>query len=258
MSGKPHHTMAYLTGRLQPLVFFAWLYAYLWLLFGDRYRAFIQPRFWLLVILGAVITFLFLISTLWRRWPHGHGPTGTGLWIRAAILCLPLLYLWTAFGAGLGAHALTKRSLEMLGPLAPLLQSAGPSPNVDAKNPTDNTIKGMVPLSNLMFKSERYLGRHIVTEGKVFRRKGMPKNQFMLFRFFMICCAADAIPLLITVNSPVPVNLKNDLWVRVEGRLQRGPNPKSSPYIAAEKIKTLPTPPPGKQYLYFSFSRDSR
>jgi uncharacterized repeat protein (TIGR03943 family) len=92
----------------------------------------------------------------------------------------------------------------------------------------------------------------VTTEGMVYRSVKNGGNTFMLFRFAIVCCAADALPLAVTVKSTAADILNNDAWVRVEGifaiETLKG---KQVTSITADVIQSIPQPPPEKRYLFF-------
>ncbi len=60
-------------------------------------------------------------------------------------------------------------------------------------------------------------GQRVVTEGRVFRDESLPAGTVGLYRFVIVCCAADAIPVQVVLRSADAARLPNDGWVRVEG-----------------------------------------
>jgi putative membrane protein len=106
----------------------------------------------------------------------------------------------------------------------------------------------------------RFLGHPMTLQGFVYRPRGLPSNYFILTRYFIFCCIADASPLGVVVESPAASQLKNDQWVSVSGVLQtrqlpRGiaqyqptswyPN-RDQPVLVASNIHRIPEP----QYPY--------
>jgi putative membrane protein len=106
----------------------------------------------------------------------------------------------------------------------------------------------------------RFLGHQTTLQGFVYHPRGLPSNCFILTRYFIFCCIADASPLGVVVESPAASQLKNDQWVSVSGVLQtrqlpRGiaqyqptswyPN-RDQPVLVASNIHRIPEP----QYPY--------
>lgn len=98
---------------------------------------------------------------------------------------------------------------------------------------------------------DRLLGRKTRVRGGIFKDDRYPEDLRVLFRFAMLCCAADAFPvgILVRPQEGAPA-MVNDDWVRIEGILRRIPvNGAPHPVIEAVRIEVLPPPPPGDRYL---------
>jgi uncharacterized membrane protein YcgQ (UPF0703/DUF1980 family) len=68
----------------------------------------------------------------------------------------------------------------------------------------------------------------------------------------MVCCAADALPLSVLVETDNPEEFEQDRWVRVEGTLSlKSMGDLVSPHIKADRISLVA--PPKNKYLYPSF-----
>ena len=62
-------------------------------------------------------------------------------------------------------------------------------------------------------------GEDVTFVGFVNRDAGMPADEFILTRFLISCCVADALSVEVRVAGAPPGELKQDQWVRVEGKL---------------------------------------
>jgi uncharacterized repeat protein (TIGR03943 family) len=230
---------------LPVITYVLWLNAYYWLFKGGRYKAFIQPKLWPLLILALLILLAFTATFIARFSMKGRVALSLDTSIKAAILVLPLFFLWSIYGRSLGADAFAKRSL----------------------NPGQITIKGKsnpfkslpntfadrtVSLLDLLAEPERFDGKRVATEGMVYRNANASENAFMLFRFAVVCCAADALPLSVTVKTAAARTVNSDAWLKVEGIFKletiKGRYVAS---IAADSIQPIPMPPPEKRYLFF-------
>jgi putative membrane protein len=103
----------------------------------------------------------------------------------------------------------------------------------------------------------RYLGHNVTIEGFVYHPPGLPANDFIITRYFIFCCIADAAPLGVAVESPIAATLKNDEWVSVSGVMQNQtlptllnqydptnwyPQNHTQPVIVAKSVKRIPVP----------------
>jgi len=87
-----------------------------------------------------------------------------------------------------------------------------------------------------------------VYHGKHSAEKKLPEDVFLLVRFRMWCCAADAVPMYLPVHWVGAAKLEADRWVRVRGRLtftqQKG---RRIPRLEADHIDLIK--PPHNQYM---------
>jgi uncharacterized repeat protein (TIGR03943 family) len=244
MRGKFKKHFAVLTLSLPAIIYITWLAAYYWLLEAGRYKAFIQPRLWPLLVMALV----FLLAYIAAFISHFPGESGSvsksDRWLQAAILFVPVVFLGAIYGQSLGTHALTKRALDTDQPLTITgFSPQGSPPTTDA--PTSSLLE-------LMTHTAHFNGKRVAAEGMVYRKEHSDRNKFRLFRFLVVCCAADALPLVVRVNSKIAGKFDNDDWVRVEGifRFEMVDDRKVAS-IAADSIRRIPSPPPEKRYLFF-------
>jgi len=220
-------------------LFLAWAGTYAWILVNERYQIFLRPGFWILLLLALCISFAFLIAVLFRPRPAGHVTSGATLWIRLGVLLLPLFYLVLAQDEPLGSHAFKSRSI------APAFSRALTQSKASKKMSKD----GKVTLLEILQDFKEYRGKRIVTEGMVYRDEVVPARHFLVFRFLIVCCAADALPAGALVAYDKADAFEVDSWVRVEGILGlKVVEGLPFPCIDAEKIITIDTPK--LPYLY--------
>jgi len=230
---------------LPVVVFIIWIETYYWLLQAGHYKAFIQPKLWPLLVLAPMVLLAFVAVFIARfRWAQSNlGQIEA--WIRAAILLTPVVFLGAIYGQSLGAHAFSKRAVKF-GTVITLPDS------VDIASPLKDTIFNAPTLLDLLKYSERFAGKQVVTDGIAFRDADTPENSFMMFRFAIVCCAADALPLSVLVESSESATLANDSWVRVAGRFKLDIiEGKSIPVIEAAAVQPIAPPPPEQRYLFF-------
>jgi len=84
----------------------------------------------------------------------------------------------------------------------------------------------------------------VAVEGMVYGNVKDSSGSFMLVRFLITCCAADATPLGIKVIWSGPVAPKNS-WVVVRGKVSCT---EGEPCFIAEEVRQLPSP--SNPYLY--------
>jgi putative membrane protein len=243
---RPEKWSRLILGLIPIFVLIAILDALVWLITSDTYTAYLHPRFGLFLLIGSVILAGFIVALMLGRLSPPAGSSGEIL-SRAVVLLIPLLFLYTAFGQGMGGHAFSKKFVGNEQAL-PYVFTDDPPPEDDAENGKDALLtllqinQQMVPLQ----------GKRVLTEGFVYTDANMPADQLMLFRFAMICCAADTTPVWLFVNKEGLGTFEPESWVRVAGVLEiANLNGKTVPMIMADTITQIPSPPPGAQYLYF-------
>jgi putative membrane protein len=245
------------TRRVPALVFLSWLCAYVWLMKGGRYAAYLNPKLWPFLVMAVTIALLFLISEIRRSRTRAHIRGGAEMWLQAILLGLPLLFLWVIHGESLGAHTLTKRSLSLnMG--AP---AAGQSTDADPAGSfsKDGAVEAVTLLELKIDRRQELIGKRVSTDGIVYRGKErlrdflleeLPAGSFILFRFRVICCAADAVPIGVLVSGDNS-DLKDNGWIRVTGQyVIREIGGDAVPCIKAEEVHEIPAPPPEQRYLF--------
>ncbi|WP_409340323.1 TIGR03943 family putative permease subunit [Paenibacillus sp. MBLB4367] len=65
--------------------------------------------------------------------------------------------------------------------------------------------------------SNNFLGKKIELSGFVYRENDMKPEQFVIARFGVSCCSADASPFGVMVESAMAINLPKDSWVKIKG-----------------------------------------
>jgi uncharacterized repeat protein (TIGR03943 family) len=227
-------------GRWRGLILFAWT-ASLGLLLGfGRYSLFIRPTLWPLILCNVVVLLLFLIAMFVRPVHGGARGISAASWVRGGMLLLPLLYMGSmltgAAASGLNRFALQKRSLG-LGWASDAL-----APAQDDSTATLDT-KQAISLGYITRHLHGLSGSRVIAEGRVSFDDTLPAGQFVIYRFVIVCCAADAIPVQVVVKSPRPVAFKNDDWIRVGGIVRTEvQNGKTVPMIEADQIDPIATP----------------
>ena len=242
---KIHKIIIILTACLPALIYISWLNAYYWLLEDGRYKAFIQPKLWPLLILALILLLAFTAAFISQFSLKSMVSIQFDAWIKAAILILPVIFLWTIYGQSLGADAFAKRLLHTG-------QSVSLKTTKLNEIPSRALSDNATTLLDLILYAEKFNGKRVAVEGMVYRGAKVDEISFKLFRFAVACCAADALPFSIKVKTTTEENLPNDTWVRVEGLFNFATiNDKQAFSIQADKVLTIPTPPPEKRYMFF-------
>ncbi|WP_394509728.1 TIGR03943 family protein [Priestia aryabhattai] len=107
-----------------------------------------------------------------------------------------------------------------------------------------------IPVMNIIENNtDQFVGKKIEVSGFVYHEKGFKDNQFVVARFGISCCAADAsvYGLLSTLENASA--LKKDTWVHIKGIIQKTTyNGENVPYIQVQRIESIHKP--DNPYVY--------
>jgi putative membrane protein len=104
-------------------------------------------------------------------------------------------------------------------------------------------------LTSLDLFMNDFVDKKIEFSGFIFRESAMTDSQFVVARFALQCCSADAIPYGILIEFPSAKSFADDSWVKIKGNIQTTiyKNQKIIKVVASqvEKIES-----PKSQYVY--------
>ncbi len=223
---------------------------------------YINQRFWLLILLAAV-AFLFLARVVLpgRREPeaalghdhdgehvhdashdHDHGtPRAWGL----LFLAIPLLLAVVIPARPLGSSAISNRGINTGAPLT----AGGTAPAQLDLAPADRNVLDWVRAFNYADDPQTYAGQPADVVGFVYHDDQLGTDVFLVSRFAVTCCSADATAIGLLVRWPESASLESNAWVRVRGPIEVGSlrgNP--TPLVAAESLEGVEAP--AQPYLY--------
>jgi uncharacterized repeat protein (TIGR03943 family) len=216
-------------------VFLAWTFALVWLITTGYHGTFLQPQFVPLLLFATLTLLIFANAAIGReRDRHSGGVT----LMRAAILIVPLVYLGFVFDEELGEHALKTKGIEA----ATRFSTGGFSEEAKLPDKQDGDLE--LTLLQILANKEELVGRRVTTIGMVCQDpRGSSEDEQLLFRFLMVCCAADARPVAVrAVGEPSVAG--DDRWVELTGTVQLE---EDTPLIMADKI--VPISPPANRFL---------
>lgn len=250
--------------------------------FSDRIGSYLHPSFHLWTVVSGIILILMAVGTLFfpltddcceADCVHPQGPKGIGgLLLSTAMLVVPLMVTTAVSPSQFGATAVMNRGIiDTIGDLPgyePFVEpplptedgSVGPEgAAVDAgsyllKNDTGQVVASTVDLlyaaqEATMRKDFENKEIEVVGQYLPARANNPTGDRFSLVRMFIMCCAADARPVAITVKTPKPENLPDMSWVKVTGKatfpIEGG---KQVPVIVADQV--VPCDPPPESFIY--------
>lgn len=213
--------------------FFAWLW-----LTGEM-RRYLGPRTYWVIVFGALALgaaaaghLLGLRTTRTRR-------VGRSEMTGAALLLLPIVMALVSPDAQLGAQAASRKASA--GGLAAASLLPVPEPG------------GEISFREIHYASESddYAGSAGISTGVEVELVGFVTHPpddagtFSLTRFYVSCCAADAIPYSVPVAAPRSEDRSDDEWLRIEGSLIE-----SGDRWVLEAAEIEPVEVPRDPYLY--------
>ena len=172
---------------------------------------------------------------------HEHGPSA---W-RLAIVTLPL-----AIGVLIPAHPLTASAMTGKGISSAAPITGGGNATIQFGQAADTrNILQWNGLFNSNADPSTYLGQEANVIGFVYHDPGLKAGQFLVARFALVCCPADAFAVVMVVSWPQGASLPDNQWVKVKGLVGsvqlKGQNLPSIQAASVERVD-----PPAQTYLY--------
>jgi len=222
------------------------------LIVSGRLLFYINPRFawltWVAAILLALIAYAFQHATRDEPQHDGHQHdehqhAGENLWIGLALVALPLLLGILVPPKPLGAQAVSVREVNTDG-----LGLEGNEKTLTTDTAQRNILDWLRAF-NAADDPAAFSGQTARVVGFVFRDESYAADQFMVSRFVLSCCVADATVLGLIVAWPDSAGLPTDTWVEVEGTFQPGRfDGRTTPILVADRVAH--TSAPDQPYLY--------
>ncbi|MDG0813417.1 TIGR03943 family putative permease subunit [Cohnella rhizosphaerae] len=183
-----------------------------------------------------------------------HAPTGN--WLRqlraVALFALPLALFFLTPDTTIGSAMAAQKGMNLSGGAVPPAKPAASDPTAASAPPDADELDRLFPhdsltkpyadygkllyaepvieiaaprfletLTTLSFFPDSFVGRRASIAGFVYRDDTIGDGQFVLGRFAVQCCAADAIPYGIVVESPDAAKYASDKWMTVTGILAK-------------------------------------
>jgi len=225
----------------QTLTIFIWLSFLFTIEATGKLQIYINKKFFPLTILGSfILLILFIIKLKKIKREHSENIDITSL-LSFLLFLFPVLLATIVRPGNLPVLAAGKRGIsqeftggDVMTILKEQLEMEG--------NYKKMNIKQLLAFSKN--KPDEINGKEISVEGFVFKQNNV-KEGFMLVRFLITCCAADATPLGVDVVYQNAGQLKQDEWVKIYGKCSVEGDKIT---ILAEEVKA--TQPPRDVYLY--------
>lgn len=189
-----------------------WAALYVFLLASGRTSLYLSARTAWLVPIGGTILILAVAGKILFARSEAAGLTARGT-AGLALVLVPVVVVMALPPASLSSFAAGRRSS---------FASAAFVPNVEDLATGDLSladVAGAVRSDEAMAALSARAGAEVSFIGFVSRQPGMPADEFLLTRFLISCCVADALSVQVRVVGAPPGEFDNDQWVRVTGSL---------------------------------------
>jgi uncharacterized repeat protein (TIGR03943 family) len=191
------------------LVLATWAGLFWYLIVTDRIQLYLSSRTAWVVPMGAIVLTVATAGRLATARAGRPEPLRSGDAWGLGLIILPVVTVLALPPAALGSFAASRRSVSA-GVVAPAGDvSSGPVTlaSVAAAMWSDEAREALADRA----------GTEVSFEGIVTRREGMPADEFVLARFIISCCVADALSVQVRVVGSPPGEFREDQWVRVRG-----------------------------------------
>ena len=220
---------------------------------------YISNRFMLLTLLAA-LGFLILAQTILpKRRParlatdpahipipppdHDLGESGPA-W-SLVVVALPIVLSLLVPAKPLGAAAIANKGINTS---APLIAASGQSLRLNLA-PQERNILDWIRAFNDASDPATLDGQPADVIGFVYQDSRLGNGQFLVGRFTINCCVADALAIGLAVQWPAAQSLAANSWVRVKGPVEAATvDGLTLPRIQAESVESVPEP--SRPYLY--------
>jgi uncharacterized repeat protein (TIGR03943 family) len=219
---------------------------------SGRLTLYINQRFTWLVLMAAFLLMAFGLITFNHRPPIWHreesmltpemAPKNAGG--RLLVFTIPLLLGILIPATSLGANAAETRGVSQAVPLT----TGGTIPSVLTLDPAERTILEWLWAFDADEDPSAFIGQQVNVEGFVFVNENLPEGYFMVGRFVVTCCVADATAIGIAFEPLEGVDIPNG-WVNVEGEMNVTTfNGQDALLIKAHQVTAVDEPE--QPYLY--------
>jgi uncharacterized repeat protein (TIGR03943 family) len=219
---------------LRAFVLATWAGFFSWLWFSGERTRYLGPRTYWVVAFGAIALALATLVHVGALRGRDRRPDRLQV-LGALVMMLPVLLVIVVPSPNLGALAATRRSSGGIAAFLP-----APDPN------------GEVSFRELHYGSESpdYAARAGISDGMPIDLTGFVTHDggIQLTRFYVSCCAADAIPysVRITFRGGTMTDYPDDTWLHVTGEVLK----EDDGYVVYASGGIEPIAAPKDPYLY--------
>lgn len=217
---------------------------------NDSILFYINQRFITLTV-AASVGFILVAVSYYRRSQndtHHHGDGhehGSLSWVGWVIVAIPVVFGLLVRPQPLGAAAVSNREVNL---------TAITSVTVPSNDGRVNLQVGEKTIVDWLMEFQRaepstFAGQEANIIGFVYRDERFSSDSFLVGRFILSCCVADASPVGLVVRWPQAAEIPADQWVEVRGHFEVGTfDGLEMPVLVADDMQLIE--PPSNPYLY--------
>ncbi len=226
---------------------------------------YINERFVLLIV-GAAVGFLIVAQTLYTHMrahrhdehhhhdhahdhdhgDHDHHHHTMSIW-GVLLVALPLILGFAVPPKPLGASAISNRGVSTS---APVGDASASTQQILKMNPESRTVLDWVQVFNDVPATDVFVGEAVEVVGFVYNDPRLAGGDFLLGRFTLSCCVADAFAIGMVVDHATPEAFPDNGWLRISGTVDVIEiDGEQLPLIIPTEITEIPEPQ--NPYLYY-------
>lgn len=220
-----------------PMILATWTLFFGFVLVSGRLPLYINPKFAMLPLLGALILAGMAFTMRQGKTPCGCAQGGSRDWSVLPWFLMPVVLSLIIAPAGLGAFVAGNRQSGLLA------STRGDSAiSLDLSKQSGYENVNIIELA----QAGNIKGGKVSVEGQLLgAAPGLESGECLIAHYQMICCVADIRPVVIILKYPKGYMPSKGQWVRVNGTATRG---KRGVVLTADVI--LPIGAPNPPYLY--------
>jgi uncharacterized repeat protein (TIGR03943 family) len=194
------------------LVLAAWGALFWFVILSDRTALYLSSRTAWVAPVGAVFFTAAAVGRLASARAGRPEPLGVGTAWRLGLLAIPVVALLALPPTTLGSYAASRRSLAGAG----FTRSAG---DVSTGEITLADVAAAMWSPEAARALSARAGSQVSFVGIFVRQEAMPADEFLLTRFIVSCCVADALSVQVRVVGAPLARFREDQWVRATGTI---------------------------------------
>ena len=175
---------------------------------------------------------------------HHHHESRRIPWMTLLIIASPVILGVVVPAQPLGASAVTNRGIS-----TDITAAADVGDTILGIAPADRNVLDWVRMMTNDPAADALNGQEANVVGFVYRDIRFAEDQFMISRFTLSCCVADALAIGVVVEADSASDFPTDTWVQVEGTFMEGQlDTEALPIIQAKSV--TPVEAPEQPYLF--------